>query len=189
MSSLKIPSTCQVHSLLLKNQLTLTYHQLVLLIISPQMHLLTLFLLTWVLLCPISHCRTSPATSHQSADGSTLTHLASGLTHWPHLHSWVFYLLKSLQGRPCLKTFGFPMAFCIRTSWKQILLKYLFSDCLGTFPFGSRKFSKIHLENISLLCTKESLEKSSLSEAESWKQLRDSIFLHLIERGNLCPEN
>lgn len=133
---------------------------------------------------------TEPLLQHHSKAQMTILHSFGFRSHTLTSFTFMVFLsFKITEERPCLKALGFAMAFCIRTYLKHIFLKYWFSDCVWTFPFGPSKFAKVHLENIFLLRTKESAKNFNLLEAESWKWLRDYISLHLIQRGNLCPEN
>lgn len=155
---------------------------------------------TWKCICSLSSlCLesynapfqiTEPLLQHHGKAQMTILHSFGFRSHTLTSFTLMAFLsFKITAKRPCLKALGFAMAFCIRTCLKHIFLKYRFSDCVWTFPFGPSKFAKGCLENIFLLGTKESAKNFNLLEAESWKWLRDYIFLHLIERGTLCPEN
>lgn len=133
----------------------------------PPMHLLTLFPIPGILLCPISSPRASPV-NHTKAQMSVLHSFGFRSHMLSSSHSWFFYLLKSLYRKDrVLKAFEFSTAFCIRPCLKQVFLKNWFSDCLWTFPLGPSKALGMHLENISLLGTKESAYQFILLEAES----------------------
>ena len=79
----------------------------------PQMHLLALF---YPEPCHVPFQIPEPLQPHCIKTQMMLHSLNSGVTPWLHMHSWLFYLLKSLQRRPRLKSlqifFHFLLLFC-----------------------------------------------------------------------------